>query len=173
MSELPIGPAAYEVELTRDGAGLTKVAFVLAATGEEVAVYDGVDPVNALIEGAQQRERGAPDGKLPSDEALIEEFLWDCGLVEDDAEGEVARVLDAQAGEPDCSGIEGAVPNQIRPEIQRVLDGLSAPRISQEAARDMLVAGRAVVRAWEGGDLAAAVRALAAAVTKAGGGANG
>lgn len=135
MTDFPTDPAAYCVVVNRADGGdgpVTCIEIRLMRGGSLVAVYDGFDPVDVLIQGARQRERAeAGTDKLPSSVALIEEALWDCGLVEDDAGGEVARALDAQAGEPDCSGIEGGVPDGIRPEVQAVLDGI-APLVDDD-----------------------------------------
>lgn len=134
MTDYPTDPAAYGLIIRRSGDGpVTAMNVLLNATGETVAVYDGDEAVDDLVRRAWQRERGNPyDNKLPTDASLIEEALWDAGLVEDDdAAGEAEAALDAMFGS-DCSGLEagvpgawddvGAMPNVIRPEIQAVLD---------------------------------------------------
>ena len=112
-------PSAYRVHYDRapDAQGRLVCISIwerCAETGgdrEQLEAYRESDgEMERIIKAAEQEESYNPwDGQLPADRSIICAALRDCGI---DPAGEG----DPEPGEPDCSGIEGSVPDGTEDE---------------------------------------------------------
>lgn len=111
--QFPSDPAAYCVEITRAGSGpVEHIAVRVTADGALLDEWsEAFDRLDTLLAKALERGRYEP-GAMPTDEHIIEAALEEHGLLRDDMTDPAGLGLLGEDGEPepDCSGIEGSVP---------------------------------------------------------------